>query len=84
MGSGHVSHRRTSSFHDHFDHGFVVFKDVQLRFIVRRMCVGVHIIHITQLIKFLSSSDFLGFGFGMKSSISFLHALVFGFDIVVG
>ena len=26
----------------HFDHGFATFKDVQLGFIVRRMCVAVH------------------------------------------
>ena len=71
-------HRRTSSFNYHFDHGFVVFKDVQLRFIVRRMCVGEHMIHITQLINLLSS---LGFG---KNSISFLYARMFGLDIVVG
>ena len=32
--TGIVSHRRTSSFNYHFDHGFVIFKDVQLRFSV--------------------------------------------------
>ena len=26
MGSGHVSHRRTSALNDHLDHSFVVFK----------------------------------------------------------
>ena len=26
VGSGHVSHRGTSTFNYHFDHGFVVFK----------------------------------------------------------
>ena len=30
-GSGHVSHRWTSAFDDHFDHRFSVFKDVPLR-----------------------------------------------------
>ena len=29
-----------------FDHGFVVFQNVQLRHTVRRMCVGGYIIHI--------------------------------------
>ena len=37
VGSGHVSHRRTSSFNYQFDHGFVVFKNVKLWLIVRRM-----------------------------------------------
>ena len=63
MGSGHVSHRRTSSFNNHFDHGFVIFKDVQLRFVVRRMCVGGHVIHLTQLITLLFSFDMLGLDF---------------------
>ena len=31
VGSWHVSHRWTSSFDNHFDHGFVVLNDVQLR-----------------------------------------------------
>ena len=61
--SRHVSHRRTSSLNYHFDHGFVVFTNVQLRFIVRRMCVGGHIVHITLPFLF----DFLGLGFGLES-----------------
>ena len=76
--SRYVSHRRTSSSIDHFDQSFVVFKSVQLRFIVRRMCVGGHIIHITQMINLLSS-----LGFGMKS-VSFLYARMSELDIVVG
>ena len=32
MGPGHVSHRRTSALYDHFDHSFIVFKNVQLSF----------------------------------------------------
>ena len=39
MGSGHVSHRRTSSFNFHLNHGIVVFKDVQLRFNLRSLCI---------------------------------------------
>ena len=50
VGSGHVSHRWSSSFNYHFDHDFVVFKDVRLRFTMGGMCVGVYVIHITQLI----------------------------------
>ena len=78
VGSGHVSHRRTSSLNYHFDHCFVVFKNVQLRFIVRRLRVGGHKIHITQLINLLCPFDFLGLRFGMKSSISFLCVRMLG------
>ena len=48
------------------------------------MCVGGHVIHITQLITFLCSFDFLSLSFGMKSRASFLNACMFGLDIVVG
>ena len=40
---GHMSHRQTSSLNHHLDHSFV-FKDVQLRFTLRRMCVGGYLI----------------------------------------
>ena len=39
--SGHVSHCWTSSFDNHFDDSFVVFRNVQLRLAFRRMCVLV-------------------------------------------
>ena len=39
VGSGNMSHCRTSSFYDHLDHCFVVFKDVQHRFLTRRIRV---------------------------------------------
>ena len=39
VGSGHVSHRWTSSFGYHFDHSFIVFNNVKLRLVVRRICV---------------------------------------------
>ena len=42
VGSGHMSHCWTSAFNDHLDHGFVVFKNVQMRLTLRRICVGVH------------------------------------------
>ena len=77
VGSRHMSHRKTSSFDYYYDHSFVVFKNVQLRFIVRGMCVGGHTIHIAQLTNLLSS-----LGCGMKS-ISFLSARMVGLDIVV-
>ena len=34
VGAGHVYHRWTSSFNYQFDHGFIVFKNVQLRLIL--------------------------------------------------
>ena len=46
VSSRHTSHRGTSSFDHHFDHGFVVFKDVQLRFPLGRTCVGGYEIHL--------------------------------------
>ena len=52
VGSGHVSHRRASSFDDHLYHSFVVFENAQLRLIVRRMFVGGYVIHIWQLLNF--------------------------------
>ena len=46
VGSGHVSHCWTSSFDNHLDDSFVVFKNVQLRLALRRMCVGGYVINI--------------------------------------
>ena len=60
---GHVSHFWTSSFNYHFDDGFVFLKYVQLKLIVRRMCVCGYIIDITQLLNLLFSFDTLGLGF---------------------
>ena len=39
VGSGNMSHCRTSSLYDHLDHCFVVFKDVQQSFLTRRIRV---------------------------------------------
>ena len=39
VGSGNMSHCRTSSLHDHLDHCFVVFKFSQHSFLMRRICV---------------------------------------------
>ena len=39
VGSGNMSHCRTSSLYDHLDHCFVVFKDFQQSFLARRMHV---------------------------------------------
>ena len=49
--SWHVSHRWTSALNDHFDHCFIVFKDVQLRLALRRLCVCGNVIHMRQLIN---------------------------------
>ena len=39
VGSGNMSHCTASSLYDHFDHCFVVFKDVQQSFLTRRIRV---------------------------------------------
>ena len=46
VGSRHVPHHRTSSFDDHRDYSFVVFKNVQLGFARGIMVVCGHIIKI--------------------------------------
>ena len=43
---GNMSHRRTSAFNDHFDHCFIVFKNVQLGFEVTRFCAGDNVVHL--------------------------------------
>ena len=81
--SGHMSHGPTSSFNSHIDRGFFVFKDVQLRFSLRRMCVGGYVIHFTQLLNLLSSFDMLGLGLGIKNCPSFLVACMFVLNLDV-
>ena len=52
-----MSHSRASSLYDHFDHCFVVFKDVQQSFLTRRNDVWGNKINIAQInhsMKFLS------------------------------
>ena len=39
VGSGNMSHCRACSLYDHLDHCFVVFKDIQQSFLVRRIDV---------------------------------------------
>ena len=82
VSSRHMSHRETSSFDCHFDDSFIVFKNVQLRLIVRRMCVCGYVIHLTQLVSLLFSGDMLGHGFGIKNYPSFLVASMFGLSFV--
>ena len=84
VGSGHVSHRWSSSFNHHFDHGFVVFKDEQQKLSLRRMCVCGYIIHVTHMINLLSSCDMLCLGLGIKNCTNFLVAWMFGVGLVVG
>ena len=56
-----MSHCWTSAFNDHFDHCFVVFKNVQLRLALRRMCVCGDVIHLRHL-TIISVSLWFGFG----------------------
>ena len=47
VNSGHVSHRRTCAFDDHFDHSFIILKkNIQLSSKLRRTCVCDNMIHI--------------------------------------
>ena len=65
VGSGHVSHCWTSSFDYHLDDSFVVFKNVQLRRALRRMCVCGYVVQIWHLIiiSIVPFSWCLGLGF---------------------
>ena len=83
VGSGHVSHRWTSSFDNHFDDSFSVSKNVQLELILTRMCVSGHVIHIRQLINLLLSVVSWCFGFGFLPCTSFPDAIMAWFDSVV-
>ena len=67
VSSRHMSHRWTSSFDNH-----LMLKNVQLRLILRRMCVSGYVILIRQLINFLSSFVSLGLGFGIGSRTCWL------------
>ena len=84
VSSRHRYHRGTSSFNYHFHHGFDVFKDVQLRLSLRRVCVGAYVIHFTQLVNLLFSCHLFGLGFGVKNCARFLVASMFGLNIVFG
>ena len=53
VGSGNMSHCRASSFYDHLDHCFVVFKHIQQSFLLRRLDVGGNKINIIQIIDSL-------------------------------
>ena len=57
--SCHVSHCWTSALNHHFDHSFVVFKIVQLRLTLRRVCVCGKVVHMRQ---FINISDPFCFG----------------------
>ena len=50
VGSGNMSHCRASSFYDHFDHCFVVFKHIQQSFFTRKVDGGGNKINIVQFI----------------------------------
>ena len=59
VGSGHMSHCRTSFLYDHLDHCFAVFKDIQQSFLTRRLDVWGNKINIVQIIN--NSMRFLSF-----------------------
>ena len=61
VGSGNMSHCWTSVFCDHFNHGFVILKDVQHRTKSRKLRVRRHTVNIVQ-IKIVVLGCNLGFG----------------------
>ena len=49
VGSGNLSHRRTSAYNDHLDYGFNVLESVQQGTLMRRFYVCRNMIDIDQL-----------------------------------
>ena len=49
LGSGYMSHRWTPTLDDHFNHGFIILKDVQHRMKSRKLLVEWHTINIVQI-----------------------------------
>ena len=64
-----VSHHRTSALNGHVDHSFVIFKNVQLRLTLRRVCVCGNMVHMRQLIN-VSVSLLFGFGCAISFGIT--------------
>ena len=61
VGSGHVSHRWTSCFHYHFDHSFIVLKNVQLRHLEKNVALCEQNPHHSNA-QFVLLLIFLGLG----------------------
>ena len=80
VGSGHVSHRGAPSFDNHFDHSFILFKNVELRLALRNACVCGHVIHLTWLINLLTSCDMLALGVGFRNHSQFPGAWMCGLN----
>ena len=64
VGSGHVSHRRTSAFDNHLHYRFSVLRNQKEGAKVRTFCVCGNVIHI-ELFKIISARVFLRFGVGV-------------------
>ena len=62
VGSGHVSHCWTSAFVDHFNHCFVILKNIQHRTKSRRLRVRRNMINITQIKLSCWVGPWFGFG----------------------
>ena len=68
VGSGYVSHCWTSAFDDHWNHGFVILKDVQHRTKSRKLRVRWDTINIVQ-IKIVVLGWNLGFVLGCSFDV---------------
>ena len=84
LGSWHVSDLWNSSFNYHIDHGFVVFKDVQLRLTLRRMCKKVRNPHETLEQPFTFFCQLWSWLRNWVSRTSFPDAFLFGLNSVGG
>ena len=76
VGSGYVSHGWTSALNDHFGHCFVIFKDVQLRLTLRKVCVCGYVVHMRQLINISVSLFVWVWNCDLASSFLLHHGLV--------
>ena len=61
--------QRWSVLSDHFDHCFIVFKNVQLGLALRRICVCGDVVHVRQSIN-ISVSLLFEFGFVIPRTVS--------------
>ena len=84
VSSRHMSQRGTSSLKYHLDHDFAVFKKVQLRFPLRRTCLGGYVMYFAQLIKPFFFCWHVCLVSGITNCRVLLNILKFSWATVVG
>ena len=73
VGPGNMSHCRTPSFNDHFDHCFVVLKHIQQRFLMRKLDVERNTINVIKHVGHPWRSLILGTDNGSPRSFMSLN-----------